>query len=318
VSLAISLRPKTFDEVIGQESVVASLRSKMDNPPNAILFCGETGTGKTTLASIVARAVQGDDPNEDMWDIQVKNAASENGVAVARQLCEDTRYSTTHGKYRVIILEEAHMMTNEAQNTLLIPIEKPDSNTIWIFTTTDPAEIITPLRSRCAVYELKPLEEKHILALIIKASQSGAQSKVLPDGYGNKFLDEVFKIGLTNTREILYSYEKYISGVPLAEALIPPPDQNPLYTDIAKYAVKGDWNRTRELLQKTKVADSKGLKSVVCGFLRSNLINNYRPEANDAISEALIRIGNLNAFEDGVCYSALVGILYNYAKKVKK
>jgi len=315
VSLAISLRPKTFDEVIGQESVVASLRSKMDNPPNAILFCGETGTGKTTLASIVARAVQGDDPNEDMWDIQVKNAASENGVAVARQLCEDTRYSTTHGKYRVIILEEAHMMTNEAQNTLLIPIEKPDSNTIWIFTTTDPAEIITPLRSRCVVYELKSLDEDGIRELVYRAAESLYDESVdkIED-----FLDEVLKIGLTNTREILYSYEKYISGVPLAEALIPPPDQNPLYTDIAKYAVKGDWNRTRELLQKTKVADSKGLKSVVCGFLRSNLINNYRPEANDAISEALIRIGNLNAFEDGVCYSSLVAILYNYAKKVKK
>jgi len=310
-SLAISLRPKTFDEVIGQESVVASLRSKMDNPPTAILFCGETGTGKTTLASLVARAVQGDDPNEDMWDIQVKNAASENGVAVARQLCEDTRYSTTHGKYRVIILEEAHMMTNEAQNTLLIPIEKPDSNTIWIFCTTEPEEIIGALRSRFMVYELKPLDKSGIFILLGRAAYPERE-------FPNDFYEEVIKIGLTNTREILYSYEKYISGVPLAEALIPPPDQNPLYTDIAKYAVKGDWNRTRELLQKTKVADSKGLKSVVCGFLRSNLINNYRPEANDAISEALIRIGNLNAFESGVDYSALVGILYNYAKKVRK
>ena len=313
--LAISLRPRTFDEVIGQESVVKALRAKIDSPPTAILFSGPSGTGKTTLAGIVARAIQDGSSDEEMWDIQHKNAAKENGVAFARQWEDDAKYPPIYGRYRVIILEEAHMMTPEAQNTLLIPVEKEGSSTVWIFCTTEPEKIIPALRSRCAVYELRPLTEKNIGALIIRAVKAGAQTKDLPDGYAKLFLDEVLKIGLTNTRDILYSYEKYISGVPLAEALIPPPDQNPLYTDIAKYAVKGDWERARGLLLQSKPSDMKGLRSVVSGFLRNNLLNNRDPEA---AAEALIRLGNLNAFEDGISFSALVAIIYTYSRKVKK
>jgi hypothetical protein len=151
---------------------------------------------------------------------------------------------------------------------------------------------------------------------VINAVKSGAQTTSLPDGYANRFIDKIVEIGLTNTREILYSYEKYISGVPLEEAIVPPPDQNPMYTDIAKFAVKGDWLKTRILLQKTKVSDAKGLKSVVSGFFRSNLTNGYGND--DACAEALIRLGNLASYEDGVLFGGLVGIIYTYSKKVKK
>lgn len=317
-SSAIDLRPTKWDEVIGQDNIVSAIQTKLKSGvPPAWLFIGPSGSGKTTLAEILAREVQGevDEESVHFLDIRRINAADKNGVDDMRSLAEESKYHPTYGKYRVIILDEAHMLTPAAQNTLLIPTELADSPTIWIFCTTDPNKLLPTLRSRCVTFELKPFGPKEIVTLI-----SSIGGVVLEKQ--REFTDQIVEKGLTNPREILYSWDKYVAGVPLEEAISPPPESNPVYTEIAKYAAKGNWAKTRILLQSVKSADAKGLKTVLSWFFRTELLNSTQNGSfgafADSLSESLIRLGNLNSFEDGVTYSAITGILYHHARKVSK
>lgn len=313
-SSAIDLRPKTWDEVIGQEHVVTGIRNKLKTGvPPAWLFIGPSGSGKTTIAEILSRYVQETDANSEFLDIRRINAADRNGVDDARALAEESKYHPAYGKYRVIIMDEAHMLTPAAQNTLLIPTEAANSPTIWIFCTTDPGKLLPTLRSRCVTFELKPFGKKEIIQLMASLS-----SNLLASDSEASFLTAVCEKGLTSPRDILYAWDKYVSGVPLDEAIDPPPENNPVYTEIAKAAVKGDWNKTSEALKTLKTPDVKGLKSVLGWFFKSELLNSGMDAHGDAVAEALIRMGNISAFEDGTILAALTGILYHYSRKRSK
>ena len=330
-SSAIDLRPKTWADVIGQNSVVNGILNKLKTGvPPSFLFVGEPGSGKTTIAELLAREVnKGTD--EEFLDIRRINAADKNGVDDARTLAEESKYHPTYGKYRVVILDEAHMLTPAAQNTLLIPTETANGSTLWIFCTTDPHKLLPALKSRCVTFEMKPFGEAEIWGIVSNAYFKHFASPLdgstdcmcgTPDptadkydGYVGKFVKAVLQNNLTSPRDILYAWDKYVSGVPLDEAINPPPENNPVYTEIAKYAVKGDWVRTKSALQSLKSADVKGLKSVLCWFFKSELLNGSLDSESDAVAEALIRMGNLSAFEDGVTLAALTGILYHYARK---
>lgn len=320
-SSAIDLRPTKWEDVIGQDSVVSSIRNKLKTGvPPAFLFSGPSGSGKSTLAEILAREVQKEGTDPEFLDIRRIPAADKNGVDDIRELAEEAKYFAGFGKYRVIILDEAHMLTNAAQNALLIPTEQlpgQETTTIWILCTTEPQKIIPTLKSRCLSYQLKAFDEKEIASLVIRAVQAGVQSTSYPDGYANHFIDEVVRVGLSNPREILYAFDKYVSGVPLDEAINLPPESNVAYTDIAKMAVHGDWTGASVALKLLKTADVKGLKSVLSWFFRTSLLDLPVGIRADAMTEALIRLGNLTSFEDGVTYGAITGIIYTYCKKVK-
>jgi DNA polymerase III subunit gamma/tau len=311
-SSAVDLRPKTWDEIIGNESAVKSLQNllRKGTVPPAFLFWGDTGLGKSTFAFILAHSVQGDDDSEFI-DIRHINAGDKNGIDSARALAEESLYFPTSGKYRVIILDEAHKLTDAAQNALLIPTEDKNSRTIWILCTTEPDKIIPALRGRCQSYELKPFAAKDIETLVNRASNGTGATQAIEE-----FTNTVVKKGLTNPRDILYAFDRYVSGVPLLEAVVSADTENPVYTEIAKSALSGKWTETAGLLNQVKTADIKGLKSVICWFFRTALLNG-NPKS-DHIAEVLIRVGNLNAFEDGVSYAALTAILYTYSRKVSQ
>lgn len=171
-------RPTTFDGVVGQDAVVTALRNqvKYGQLGHAYLFCGTRGTGKTSTAKIFARAVnclhpvEGNPCNECELCKQAESgfnlieidAASNNGVDSMRNLREEVQYTPSRGKYKVYIIDEAHMLTTQAFNALLKTLEEPPEHVIFILATTEPQTILPTIVSRCQRYDFKRITAQEI------------------------------------------------------------------------------------------------------------------------------------------------------------
>ena len=171
-------RPKTFEEVAGQEHVVKTLRNAVSHGmiSHAYLFSGPRGCGKTTIARLLAKAVnctgalrqaQGEPCNEcssckeitlgNAMDLIEIDAASNRGIDEIRDLKEGVRVSPAKLKYKVFIIDEAHQLTKEAANALLKTLEEPPSHTIFILATTEIQRMIPTLASRCQRFDFRKL-----------------------------------------------------------------------------------------------------------------------------------------------------------------
>ncbi len=166
-------RPSEFDDVKGQEPIVTTLKNqvKAGRIGHAYLFCGTRGTGKTTVAKIFAKAVNCEDPADgspcgkcascmavaagtSMNVIEI-DAASNNGVDNIREIRDEVSYSPTEGRFKVYIIDEAHMLSIGAFNALLKTLEEPPSYVIFILATTEPHKIPLTILSRCQRYDFR-------------------------------------------------------------------------------------------------------------------------------------------------------------------
>ena len=171
VALYRKFRPQTFAEVKGQDHIVTTLQNqlKAGRIGHAYLFCGTRGTGKTTVAKILARAVNCENPREDGSPCNVCascaailsgtstnvieiDAASNNGVDNIREIREEVAYRPTQGRYKVYIIDEAHMLSTGAWNALLKTLEEPPEYVIFILATTEVNKFPITILSRCQRY----------------------------------------------------------------------------------------------------------------------------------------------------------------------
>ncbi|AEB77181.1 DNA polymerase III subunit gamma/tau [Clostridium botulinum] len=182
-------RPRTFEEVVGQEHITLTLKNQMKNNriAHAYLFCGTRGTGKTSTAKIFSKAVNclnpqdGEPCNEcDMCkkinaglaiDVSEMDAASHNKVDDIRDLIEEVKYPPREGKYKVYIMDEAHMLTQGAVNAFLKTLEEPPENVVFILATTDPQKLPITILSRCQRFDFKRIKSDDILQRLIKITK---------------------------------------------------------------------------------------------------------------------------------------------------
>jgi DNA polymerase-3 subunit gamma/tau len=170
---ALKYRPKTFEEVVGQESITQTLENslKTNQLAQALLFCGPRGVGKTSCARILAKQINSETPNSDedfAFNIFELDAASNNSVEDIRKINEQVRIPPQVGSHKIYIIDEAHMLSNAAFNAFLKTLEEPPKHAIFILATTEKNKIIPTVLSRCQVYDFKRISVQEIQKYLTK------------------------------------------------------------------------------------------------------------------------------------------------------
>lgn len=179
-------RPQGFDEVVGQEHITTTLKNAIANSHlgQALLFCGPRGVGKTTCARILAKMVNGFDENDQSNNMNIYelDAASNNSVDDIRNLVDQVRFPPQHGKYKVYIIDEVHMLSSAAFNAFLKTLEEPPAYAIFILATTEKHKIIPTILSRCQIFDFNRIQVSDIgnhLAEIAKKENIEAEPEAL-------------------------------------------------------------------------------------------------------------------------------------------
>lgn len=188
--LARKWRPQQFDDVVGQEHVVRTLRNAIesDRVAHAYLFVGPRGTGKTSTARIFAKALnceqgptispcdQCDGCKEIMeansLDVLEIDGASNNSVDKVRELRENVQYTSAHSRFKIYIIDEVHMLTTSAFNALLKTLEEPPKHVKFMFATTEPQKIPATILSRCQRFDLRRIPTREIMKRLSEMAQS--------------------------------------------------------------------------------------------------------------------------------------------------
>lgn len=174
-------RPQSFEDVVGQESLVKALSNaiELNRIANAYLFCGPRGTGKTSTARILAKSLNCehgptlhpcqkcascvDITNATGLDVIEIDAASNRGIQDAKELIAQVQYAPINGKYKIFIIDEVHMLSNDAFNALLKTFEEPPKNVIFILATTEPHKVLETIVSRCQRFDLRRITTDDII-----------------------------------------------------------------------------------------------------------------------------------------------------------
>lgn len=195
-------RPMTFDDIVGQEHITRTLKNQIlsGTVGHAYLFCGTRGTGKTTCAKVLSRAVNclnpkdGNPCNEcdvcrgiidgSIMDVTEMDAASNNGVDDIRDIKDDINYVASNSKYTVYIIDEVHMLSTSAFNALLKTLEEPPENVIFILATTEAHKVPQTILSRCQRFDFKRIRNEDIIV----------RMKEIAYAEGYKITDDAYKM----------------------------------------------------------------------------------------------------------------------------
>ncbi|NLO05831.1 MAG: DNA polymerase III subunit gamma/tau [candidate division WS1 bacterium] len=189
-TFALKYRPQTFDEIIGQDHVATTLKNALaeGRVAHGYLFAGPRGTGKTTTARVLAKALSCEaGPTAEpcgecsmclaisagnAMDLIEIDAASHRGIDDIRELRQRVGYAPTQARCKFYILDEAHQLTPEASNALLKTLEEPPDHAYFVFATTEPHKILPTIRSRCQTFEFRPIPQAYIVEALRAIAQS--------------------------------------------------------------------------------------------------------------------------------------------------
>jgi DNA polymerase-3 subunit gamma/tau len=271
--LHIEYRPKTLEEVIGNEAVkesIASIFSRKKDFPHAFLFHGATGCGKTTMARIVANML--DCPTDE---INEYNTANLRGIDTIRNIMENCVYTPLTGSSRVYILDEVHRQTKDAQNALLKLLEDPPKNVYFILCTTDPEQLLTTIRGRCHTFQMKalrPTEMTELLNRVIKAEGLDI------DEYPKTILKEISRLSEGLPRNALVLLDSIIDIADEESAIAALSSVSVSEVDLREICQallnKSPWDSIRKQVKiLTDETEPEKVRYAVLGYMRAVLLN---------------------------------------------
>lgn len=296
--LALSMRPKTLEDLVGQDKIVNSLSKQLATGriPHFFLIKGPIGSGKTTFARILA---------EDLLapaQIEEINAANKTGIDDIRSLVDRMRYKPVHPKqYRVVIMDEVHQLSISAQNALLTELEDAADHVFYIFCTSNDEKVIPALRRRAYVISPNSLNKATMTELVQKASCIAHVSiDVAP------LIGCLLENGVTSPGLVLQAAEKYFTGMSAAESLLLSDVNKGNHFAFCKDLSSGQWSKCAPHLENITKADVPGLRNMALGFLKSMLLKSTGVRAYN-ISKAINIIAGVSySMEEGTIVPAFV------------
>jgi DNA polymerase-3 subunit gamma/tau len=266
-------RPKTFEEIIGNEASIAALEKALTkkNHSHVYLLSGPAGTGKTTIARIAA-----DKLGATEMDLREINSANARGIETAREIIQSIRYNP-QGRAIVYILDEAHKWTNDFQNALLKPLEDTPEHVYFFICTTDPGKLIKAVKSRCTEIKTTALPIEKIVTIlrrINKLEELSISKNVLEtiaekaDGSPRNAIVMLEQISNADSEEAIEKIleskgsEEDLEVIELARALL---NNKTTWKDIAIILKK--------LKENGKLDDAENIRYIVLGYMNAVIMN---------------------------------------------
>ena len=323
-------RPTKFSEIVGQEHIIKTLKNQIiaGRVGHAYLFNGGRGTGKTSAAKILARAINcinpkdGEPCNEceickgaisgSLTDIVEMDAASNNSVEDIRSIREEVNFLPTKAKYRVYIIDEVHMLSTGAFNALLKTLEEPPEHVKFILATTEPQKLPATILSRCQRFDFKRISNENIikrLEIVCKESKIDATKEalntiaVLSEGAMRDALSILERCVQDGENKIDEDKIKDLVGIPKITYI------NKIVESIIKYDINGALENTETILKEGKDINNllwemiKYVKDILV-FKASNKLELYNSEELEKIKE----------IAEAVSKERLINLVYNLSE----
>lgn len=299
-------RPKKLSEVVGQEAVIESLEGILSRKEQqSFLFTGPAGTGKTSIARIVARML-----GCKLKDRLEIDGATYTGIDDMRKVQDIIRYRPFgDGEKRAVIGDEVHRLSQQAWDSLLKAVEEPPAHVIWLFCTTNPDKIPKTIRTRCATLALKEIPDNDLHDLVSKVAQ--AENIQIPE----QVMGLIVREARGSARQAITNLEvcRGITDRGKAAQLLKTVLETTEVVDLCRFLLKGgSWKMAMRLVSKLEGQEPEGIRRIVCAYMTKVL------QGSSTDKEACYVLNILDAFSspyldrDGSSLLVSIGkVLYN-------
>lgn len=283
--LHLKYRPNTLEEFHGNSDLVTYL-SNVKEWPHSVLFHGTSGCGKTTLARIMANKL-----NCKGNDLREVDSADFRGIDTIREIRKQAQYKPLEGDCRVWILDEAHKMSNDAQNALLKILEDTPKHVYFMICTTDPQKLIATIRGRCSQHQVNPLSDKEMFKLLRSVVKQEGQSLI------KSVYDQIIQDGMgqpRNTLQILNQVLNVPEEKRLSVAKQAAEEQSQSIELCRALLDRSAWKKIATILTGLKDQEAESIRRHVLGYCNAVLLKSGNERAAvilEAFEEPLYNIG---------------------------